>query len=109
VQVLRATWIQQFCLDDGQVRWRDKHSGLPPGSRMILNPATLTPGPAANAAAPGVATRRTSPRPVSPTGPPDHPCGTTDAATADLDTVQGRHPDLAARDLLPDTHLVDAG
>jgi hypothetical protein len=75
VQVLRATWIQQFCLDDGQVRWRDKHSGLPPGSRMILNPATLTPDPAANAAAPGVATRRTSPRPVSPTGPPDHPCG----------------------------------
>jgi len=90
VQVLRATWIQQFCLDDGQVRWRDKHSGPPPGSRMILNPATSTPGPAANAAAPGVATRRTSPRPVSPTGPPDHPCGTTDAATADLDTVQGR-------------------
>jgi len=34
---------------------------------------------------------------------------TTDAATADLDTVQGRHPDLTARDLLPDTHLVDAG
>jgi hypothetical protein len=34
---------------------------------------------------------------------------TTDAATADLDTVQGRHRDLAARDLLPDTHLVDAG
>jgi transposase len=38
VQVLRATWIQQFYLDDGQVRWRDKRSGLPPGSRMILNP-----------------------------------------------------------------------
>jgi transposase len=28
VQVLRATWIQQFYLEDGQVRWRDKHSGL---------------------------------------------------------------------------------
>ena len=38
VQVLRATWIQQFYLDGGQVRWRDKHSGLPPGSRVILNP-----------------------------------------------------------------------
>jgi hypothetical protein len=38
VQVLRATWIQQFYRDDGQVRWRDKRSGLPPGSRMILNP-----------------------------------------------------------------------
>jgi Transposase DDE domain len=34
---------------------------------------------------------------------------TTDASTADLDTVPGRHAVLAARDLLPDTHLVDAG
>ena len=32
VQVLRATWIQQFSLDDGQVRWRDKHRGLPPAA-----------------------------------------------------------------------------
>jgi hypothetical protein len=31
------------------------------------------------------------------------------ATTDDLDTVQGRHRDLAARDLLPDVHLVDAG
>jgi hypothetical protein len=69
VQVLRATWIQQFSLDGGQVRWRDKHSGLPPGSRLILNPTTWTPGPASNAAAPGAATRPTSPRPASPTSP----------------------------------------
>jgi transposase len=41
VQVLRATWIQQFYLDEGQVCWRDKHSGLPPGSRVILNPYDL--------------------------------------------------------------------
>jgi hypothetical protein len=34
---------------------------------------------------------------------------TTDAATADLDTVQPRHADLDTRDLLPDIHLVDAG
>lgn len=34
---------------------------------------------------------------------------TTDAATADLDTVPDRHADLAARDLLPEVHLVDAG
>ena len=47
---------------------------------------------------------------MSPTGPTwvTH-VATTDAATADLDTVQGRHTVLAARDLLPETHLVDAG
>ena len=47
---------------------------------------------------------------MSPTGPTrvTH-VATTDAATADLDTVQGRHRDLAGRDLLPEVHLVDAG
>jgi hypothetical protein len=34
---------------------------------------------------------------------------TIDAATADLDTVPDRHAVLAAHDLLPDVHLVDAG
>jgi hypothetical protein len=40
VQVLRATWIQQFYRDgDGrQVRWRDQQTGLPPGKLLILNP-----------------------------------------------------------------------
>ena len=69
VQVLRATWIQQFYLDDGQVRWRDKQTGLPPGKLLILNPTTSTPAPASNAAATGAATRRTSPKPASRTGP----------------------------------------
>src|SRR5512132_3500606 len=110
VQVLRATWIQQFSLDDGQVRWRDKHSGLPPGSRIILNPYDLD-------ARPGIKRGRTwrgYKAHCTETCEPDRPhlithVATTDAATADLDTVQGRHRDLAARDLLPDVHLVDAG
>ena len=90
VQVLRATWIQQFHLDDGQVRWRDKHSGLPPGSRMILNPYDLD-------ARPGVKRGRTwrgYKAHFTETCEPDRPhlvthVTTTDAATADLDTVQG--------------------
>src|SRR5512133_268296 len=32
VQVLGATWIQQFYRDGSQVRWRDKQTGLPPAS-----------------------------------------------------------------------------
>jgi hypothetical protein len=88
VQVLRATWVQQFYLDGGQVRWRDQQAGLPPGSRVILNPTIWTPALAANAAVPGGATRPPSPRRASPTGPTrvTH-VATTDAATADLDTV----------------------
>jgi transposase len=72
IQVLRATWIQQFDRAGSQVRWRDKQAGLPPGSRMILNPYDVD-------ARPGVkrgrnwrgykpATRPTAPRPASPTG-----------------------------------------
>jgi hypothetical protein len=110
VQVLRATWIQQFYLDDGQVCWRDKHSGLPPGSRMILNPYDLD-------ARPGVKRGRNwrgYKAHFTETCEPNQPhlityVATTDAATADLDTVPDRHADLAARDLLPEVHLVDAG
>jgi transposase len=110
MQVLRATWIQQFYLDDGQVRWRDKQTGLPPGSRMILNPYDLD-------ARPGVKRGRTwrgYKAHFTETCEPDRPhlithVATTDASTADLDTGPGRHHDLAARDLLPDVHLVDAG
>jgi transposase len=110
VQVLRATWIQQFYRDGGQVRWRDKRSGLPPGSRVILNPYDPD-------ARPGVKRGRTwrgYKAHFTETCEPDRPhlvthVATSDAATADLDTVQRRHADLAARDLLPDVHLVDSG
>jgi len=110
VQVLRATWIQQFYLDGGQVRWRDKHSGLPPGSRVILNPydPDARPGVKRGRAWRGYKAHSTE------TCEPDRPhlithVATTDAATADLDTVADRHADLAVVNLLPDVHLVDAG
>jgi transposase len=91
VQVLRATWIQQLDLDGGQVGWRDKHSGLPPGSRMILNPYDLD-------ARPGVKRGRNwrgYKAHFTKTCEPDRPhlithMTTTDASTSDLDTVQGR-------------------
>jgi transposase len=112
VQVLRATWIQQFYRDgDGrQVRWRDKQTGLPPGKLLILNPYDLD-------ARPGVKRGRNwrgYKAHFTETCEPDRPhlithVATTDAATADLDTVQARHADLAARGLLPEVHLVDAG
>jgi transposase len=110
VQVLRATWIQQFYLDGGQVRWRDRQAGLPPGSRMILNPYDLD-------ARPGVKRGRTwrgYKAHFTEICEPDRPhlvthVATTDAATADLDTVADRHADLAVVNLLPGVHLVDAG
>jgi transposase len=37
VEVLRRVWIQQYVIDNGQLRWR-KSEGLPPGSRLICSP-----------------------------------------------------------------------
>jgi transposase len=110
VQMVRATWVQQFYLDGGQVRWRDKHSGLPPGARIILSPSDPD-------ARPGVKRGRNwrgYKAHFTETCEPDRPhlithVATTDAATCDRDTLPGRHADLAAHDLLPQTHLVDAG
>jgi len=108
--VLRATWIQQFYRDSGddggqgrgRVRWRDKQAGLPPGSRIILSPYDLD-------ARPGVKRGRNwrgYKAHVTETCEPGRPhlithVATTDAATTDRDTLQHRHADLAARDLLP--------
>jgi transposase len=111
VQVLRQTWIQQFHRGSaGRTRWRDKETGLPPGKIMILSPYDLD-------ARPGIKRSRNwrgYKAHFTEVCEPDRPhlithVATTDASTSDLDTVQDRHRDLAAADLLPDAHLVDAG
>jgi transposase len=110
VQVLRATWVQQFYLDGGQVRWRDKQTGMPPGKLLLLNPYDVD----ARAGVKRGRNWRGYKAHFTEACEPDRPhlithVATTDAATADLDTVPDRHRDLAAADLLPDVHLVDAG
>jgi Transposase DDE domain len=72
----------------------------------------MTPRPAtgSNAGWAGAATRPT----CTETCEPDRPhlivhVATTVATANDVDTVAGRHADLASGDLLPDEHLVDAG
>jgi transposase len=110
VQVLRATWVQQFYLDGGQVRWRDKQTGMPPGKLLLLNPYDVD----ARAGVKRGRNWRGYKAHFTEACEPDRPhlithVATTDAATADLDTVPDRHRDLAAADLLPEVHLVDAG
>jgi hypothetical protein len=71
-------------------------------------PQSTTPGPASEAAAPGAATSRTSPRRASPTGHLIRDVATAQAAIVNLDPDQGRRRDLAAGDVPSDIHLVDA-
>src|SRR5258707_1380614 len=37
VEILRKVWIQQFCVQEGQISWRS-HENIPPASRLISSP-----------------------------------------------------------------------
>jgi hypothetical protein len=109
VQTLRVVWVQQYYRDQQGLRWRDKNE-LPPGALAIGSPYDTQ---ARYGIKRGVGWRGYKAH-FTETCEPDRPhlivhVATTVATANDVDTVAGRHADLAAADLLPDEHLVDAG
>jgi len=111
VEVLRQVWVQQFYCEEGRVHWRTKQSlGLPPAHRMIRSPDDLE-------------ARFAVKREMSWTGykvhvtetcDPDHPrlltqVETTLATTHDVHLAEPIQQDLLARELAPETMLVDSG
>ena len=68
VQTLRMTWLQRYYRDGQGLRWRGK-AEQPPGALAIGSPYDPRPATGSNAGWAGAATRPTSPRPASPTGP----------------------------------------
>jgi transposase len=111
VEVLRQVWVQQFYLEGGRVYWRTKQAfGLPPAHRMITSPDDLE-------------ARFAVKREMSWTGykvhvtetcDPDQPrlftqVETTLATTHDVHLAEPIQQDLLARDLAPETMLVDSG
>jgi transposase len=109
VQTLRAVWVQQYYRDRDGLRWRGKGE-LPPGALAIGSPYDTQ---ARYGIKRGVGWRGYKAH-FTETCEPDRLhlityVATTVAATNDVDTVAGRHADLARADLLPEEHLVDAG
>jgi hypothetical protein len=109
VQSLRAVWVQQYHRDQDGLRWRDK-TELPPGALAIGSPydPQARYGIKRGVGWLGYKAHFTE------TCEPDRPhlivhVATTVAAANDVDTVAARHAGLAAADLLPAEHLVDAG
>lgn len=111
VETLRQVWMQQFCLVKGQWRWRDaKEHGLPPGATMIQSPTDQ-------------AARYAEKRGRGWTGYKAHlteRCDsdqprlitevmTTVATTPDVEALDQVQEELAAKDCLPQRHVVDAG
>jgi transposase len=109
VQVLRRAWVEQYHHDGEGVRWRESND-LPPSRRRMSSP--YDPGAR-------YGTKRGSgwcgyKVHLSETCEPDAPhlithVATTDATVTDTEVTEAVHQGLAARELLPDEHDVDAG
>ncbi|QCX75142.1 hypothetical protein C9F11_07225 [Streptomyces sp. YIM 121038] len=110
VQILRRAWVQQYVFDtEGEVRWRDPKE-CPPGALRLVSPYDTD-------------ARASVKRDIKWDGFKVHLTETCDADTSHLitnvltqdATVQDStatnlvHDALAARDLLPGEHLLDAG
>lgn len=107
VEILRRVWIQQYYVQDGQVKWRVAED-LPPNKQLIQSPYD----PEA---------RNRTKRSLNWTGYAAHlteTCDeetpnlitnveTTPATTADVEMTETIHAALAEKDLLPGEHFVD--
>lgn len=109
VEVMRQVWLQQYYVDNGQIKWRDDEN-LPPHKLLILSPDDIE-------------ARNRTKRDLNWTGYAAHlteTCNTggpniitnietTPATTADVEMPETIHQSLATKELLPDEHLVDTG
>lgn len=111
VQVLRAVWVQQFYAPDaaGGVRWRDA-ADQPPGALLIVSPYDVEARLSTKGDQPWIGYKVH----FTETCDEDTPhvitqVETTLAPSADAVVVDPIHTKLAAKQLLPDEHLVDSG
>ena len=109
VQSLRQMWIQQYFVDNGQVRRRDLKD-RPPGAERLVTPYDTDARGSVKRGVfwDGYKVHLTETcEPVTP-NLITH-VATTDSTVQDVRLVAPIHAHLAERDLLPDQHLVDAG
>src|SRR5215468_10653882 len=109
VETLRRVWVQQYIYVEGTIRWRDADS-TPPSSRMISSPYDSE----AHYARKRSTSRIGYKAHLTETCDEERPnlithVETTAAPTGDNDAVEPIHEALKKKELLPSTHLVDAG
>jgi transposase len=109
VEILRRVWLTQFYYEGDRVRWRTA-ADLAPAGQRINSPydAEATFGNKRSTTWVGYKVH------VTETCEPDQVhlitnVETTPAVAADVDQTSPIHAALAAKDLLPGDHLVDAG
>ncbi|MFC8177023.1 IS1182 family transposase [Streptomyces sp. NPDC057242] len=109
VRTLRQMWLQQYLVEDGQVRRRDLKD-RPPGAERLVTPYDTD---ARGSVKRGMFWDGYKVH-LTETCEPDRPnlithVATTDSTVQDVRLVAPIHAHLAERDVLPDRHLVDAG
>jgi transposase len=109
VQILRQIWVQHFFWEDGQFRLRNKDT-LPPSHLTLRSPYD----PEAHIGKKGGFAWYGYKVHLSETCDAEYPhlitcVQTTDATASDMNQTQVIHEELERRDVLPQTHLVDAG
>jgi transposase len=111
VDVLRRIWVQQFYLEAETVHWRTKKQwGQPPANLMIASPEDLEASYCVKRSTEWTGYRVH----FTETCAPEHPrlitdVETTPATTHDVKMTAAIQDNLAARELLPEIHLVDEG
>ena len=109
VEILRQVWIQQFLVEEGQIRWRSNEH-IPPASRLISSPYDTQ-------------AHMSIKRDTVWTGYKAHlteTCDdtlphlithveTTPAPTQDIEMTNVIHEELEHKQLLPSEHLMDTG
>jgi transposase len=109
LEALRLVWLQQFVVEDGQLKWRQA-ADLPPATLLIQTPYDIE-------------ARYSKKRQTEWTGYKVHLTETCDeemphlivnvettlATTTDYEMTPQVHAHLAQRDLLPGEHLLDNG
>lgn len=111
VQILRQVWIQNYYNDGQQLHWRTKNEyGMPPSQSLICSPYDPQARYRCKAQTKwtGYAVHLTE------SCDPDQPrllthCDTTPATTDDRQRLPIIHQALAAKELLPQEHLIDTG
>jgi transposase len=109
VQTLRQVWLQQYYIEDDQMQWREA-TNLPPAPRLIETPYDVE----AHFSQKRETTWQGYKVHVTETCDTDTPnlivhVATTAAPVPDVAMLEPIHQALAAKDLLPSEHLVDAG
>lgn len=111
IDIMRRIWIQQFYLCEGEVYWRTKKKwGQPPAGKMISSTEDLEARYCVKRSTEWTGYKVH----LTETCAKEHPrlitqVETTVATKHDSKATQTIQDDLAAQELLPETHLVDEG